>query len=142
MKTGLASGCLAWFVLFGIISSCLVPVALMTAGFSASSNFAIDTMGGYMCPPETTPQAYTYQTTIWDSDLNAQRGATAYELICVDANGETVVNLGPNYAFIWTAVFGAGAALLAVLLSLLFAGPIGVFIGKRWGRKPQSAIGG
>lgn len=141
MKTGLASGCIAWFVLFGLISACLVPVGLMTAGFTSSTNFVIDTVGGYLCPPETKPDLYTYATTIRD-ERGVDMPATGYELICVDASGETVVNLGPTYAFIWTGVLGIAGAIVAAIVSIFLAGPIGVFFAKRFGRKPESAIGG
>jgi hypothetical protein len=140
MKTGLASGCVAWFVLFGIISACLVPVGLMSAGFSSQTDFVTQTVGGYMCPPETQPELYTYSTTIRD-----QRGvdmpATGSELICVDASGETVANLGPTYAFIWTGALGLAGAVVAGVLAIFLAGPIGMFFAKRFGRKPDPAIG-
>jgi hypothetical protein len=142
MKTGLASGCVAWFVLFGLISACLVPVGLMSAGFTSSSAFVVETVGGYLCPAGTTPDLYTYATTIRD-ERGVDMPATGYELICVDASGETVVNLGPTYAFIWTGGLGFAGAVVAAILSIFLAGPIGVFVGKRFGRnKPESAIGG
>ncbi len=141
MKTGLASGCIAWFVLFGIISTCLVPVGLMSAGVTSQTDFVAQTMGGYMCPPETTPDLYLYATTIRD-ERGVDMPATGSELICLDSNGETVVNLGPTYAFLWTGALGIAGALIAAILAIFLAGPIGVFIGKRFGRKPESAIGG
>jgi hypothetical protein len=142
MKTGLASGCVAWLVLFSFISACLIPVGMMSAGITSSSSFVIETVGGYLCPAGTTPREYTYETTIWDSDLQTSVPATAYELICVDASGETVVNLGPSYAFIWAGVLGAAGTVVAAIVSIFLAGPIGMFIGKRFGRKQESAIGG
>ena len=58
MKKGLASGCIIWFVLFNIISACLVPVGLMSAGFTSQTNFVGQTVGGYLCPPQTQPELY------------------------------------------------------------------------------------
>jgi len=141
MKKGMAVGCLVWFVLFGFISACLVPVGLMSAGFTSETDFAVQTVGGYLCPPETKPGIYTYATTIRD-ERGVDMPATGYELICLDESGETVVNLGPTYAFIWTGVLGLAGALLAAVVAILLAGPVGLFVGKRFGRKPESAIGG
>ena len=140
MKKGLASGCIIWFVLFNIISACLVPVGLMSAGFTSQTNFVGQTVGGYLCPPQTQPELYLYSTGVRDS-RGVEMPGTGSELICVDANGETVVNLGPTYAFIWTAALGIAGLVIAGLLSIFLAGPIGMFIARRFGKKTESAIG-
>lgn len=141
MKKGLAIGCLVWFVLFGIISTCLVPVGLMSAGVTSGTDFVAQTVGVYLCPPETQPGLYTYSTTIRD-ERGVDMPATGYELICMDANGETVVNLGPTYAFIWTGALGVAGAAIAAVLSIFLAGPIGIFLGKRFGKKAGKPIAG
>jgi hypothetical protein len=141
MKTGLASGCIVWFILFGVISTCLIPVGLMSAGFTSGTDFAAQTVGGYLCPPETKPGLYTYSTTIRD-ERGVDMPATGYELICLDASGETVVNLGPTYAFIWTGALGLAGAVIAAVLSIFLAGPIGIFFGKRFGKKAETPIAG
>lgn len=141
MKIGLVSGCVVWVLLFLITSSCLIPIGLFSASVTSHTDFVIQTMGGFMCPSETTPAEYTYSTTIWDSDLGASVPATGYELICVDASGQTVVNLGPTYAFVWTAAMGLAGAFVAVVLSILLAGPIGMIFAKKFGRKLETASG-
>ncbi|HAX70336.1 MAG TPA: hypothetical protein DCY14_12045, partial [Anaerolineae bacterium] len=88
-KTATFSGCLIWFLLLTLIGSCVMPVALMAGGISSASDFAIGIMGGFICPETTTPESYSYATTTTDEYGNS-RPSTAYELHCVDANGEVV----------------------------------------------------
>ncbi|MCG2787428.1 MAG: hypothetical protein L6461_20250 [Anaerolineae bacterium] len=140
MKKGMAAGCITWVILFSLMGACLVPVGLMTAGFTSQTDFVTQTMGGFLCPTGTTPELYTYATTV-RSELGTDMPATASELICLDNNGQTVVNLGPAYAFIWTGVLGIAGLVVAAILSIFLAGPIGIFIAKKFGRKQESAIG-
>jgi len=141
MKKGMAVGCIVWVVLFSAMCSCLAPVGMMTAGFTSQTDFVVETVGGYLCPEGTKPGLYTYATTIRD-ERGVDMPATAYELICLDSNGETVVNLGPTFAFIWTGVLGLAGLALAAIFAFLLAGPAGVFVSKRFGSKADSAIGG
>lgn len=141
MKKGVAVGCIVWVLLFSAVGACLVPVGMMTAGFTSQTDFVVETVGGSMCPEGTKPGLYTYATTIRD-ERGVDMPATGSELICLDANGETVVNLGPTYAFVWTGVLGLAGLLLAAVFAILLAGPAGVFVSKRFGGKTNTATGG
>lgn len=138
MKKGLAVGCIVWVLLFTVMGACLVPVGLMVAGFTSQTDFVVETVGRYLCPEGTTPGLYIYATTIRD-ERGVDMPATASELICLDASGETVANLGPTYAFLWSGVLGVVGAVVAAVVSILLAGPIGAVIGRRLGRKAGTA---
>jgi len=55
-KAGTISGCIVWILVFGILSACLLPVAMLIGGFTSVSNFAIRTIGPIICPDGTTPE--------------------------------------------------------------------------------------
>lgn len=139
MKKGMASGCIVGVILFGLLSACLFPAGIMAAGFTSQSDFAVKTIGGYLCPAGTTPDLTSYATTILD-ERQVEMPATAYELICVDANGQTLVNRGPTYAFIYTGLVGAAGVLLALVLALIFSAPVGVLAARLFGRKKKEGI--
>jgi hypothetical protein len=140
MKTATASGCIVGVVLFFLLSACLLPIGVMAAGFTSHTDFVVETMGGYLCPVGTTPDLTSYATTILD-ERQVEMPATAYELICVDESGQTLVNRGPTYAFIWTGLLGAAGVLLALLLALIFAAPAGILAARVFGRKKTADAG-
>ena len=51
-KTGTAHGCVVWIIVFGILSTCLLPAAMVIGGFTSVSNLAIQTIGPIICPEE------------------------------------------------------------------------------------------
>lgn len=133
VKTSVASGCIIWVLLIGILSSCIVPVFLFVGTLTSFTEFAVKTMGSFLCPPETSPVRYSYQTTTRDEFGNSQP-ATAYELQCVESTGEVVKRDPVVYAFIWDGAF-AGIGLLAALgLAFLLAAPAGALIAKALNR--------
>lgn len=128
-KSTALSGCLIWFLLISLIGSCLVPIAMVAGGLSSASNFAIRIMGGYICPEDTTPESYSYNTTTRDEYGNPQP-ATAYELHCVDAGGEVVKKDPIVYAFGWIGISSLVGLILAAILSFVFAVPGGMLVTK------------
>ena len=62
-KTTAISGCVIWFLLICIISSCVMPVFFIVGSVSSFSDFAIKTTGGWLCPEGTTPESYSYAST-------------------------------------------------------------------------------
>ncbi len=119
-----------WVLVFSVLSGCFGAVAVGAAAPTAQTGFVVETVGSRMCPPDTTPDLYSYTRY----DVIENRDSTAYELICVDAAGETRVNLGPTWAFIWAAILGGVGLLLAAILSALVAAPAGAWIGRRFGK--------
>lgn len=139
MKKGTAAGCIVGVILFGLFSACLFPAGIMAAGFTSQSDFAVQTIGRYLCPAGTTPDLISYATTILD-ERQVEMPATAYELICVDAGGQTVINHGPTYAFIYTGLVGAAGILLALILALIFSAPAGILAARLFGGKKKEGI--
>jgi ABC-type glycerol-3-phosphate transport system permease component len=123
------SGCLIWFLLLVLIGSCILPLAFIVGGISSSSQFAIKTMGGYLCPENTTPESYSYATTTTDENGFTQP-STAYELHCVDAQGAVVKNDPIVYAFGWIGLSALAGVIVSALLSFVFAVPGGMLVTK------------
>lgn len=128
-KTTAISGCLIWFFLISIIGSCVMPVFFMVGGFSSSSDYAINTTGGWLCPEGTTPKSYSYATTSRDEN-GFEHPATAYELHCLDAEGTVVKNDPILYAFIWIGIWALIGLILSGVLTFIFAVPGGMLVTK------------
>ena len=128
-KTTAISGCVIWFLLICMISSCVMPVFVIVGSVSSFSEFAIQTTGGWLCPEGTTPESYTYATTTAD-EFGNQQPSTAYELHCVDSNGTVVKEDPVVYAFIWIGIWGAIGLILSGVLTFVFAVPGGMLVTK------------
>ena len=121
------SGCVIWFILISIISSCVMPVFFITGSVTSFSNFAIKTTGGWLCPEGTTPESYSYSTTTHDEN-GFEQPATAYELRCVNANGDVVKSDPIVYSLLWIGIFAGIGLLLSAILSFVFAVPGGMLV--------------
>ena len=128
-KTTAISGCVIWFLLIFIISSCVMPVFFLVGTVSSFSDYAIKVTGGWLCPEGTTPESYTYASTTTDEFGNRQP-ATAYELHCVDASGEVVKTDPVLYAFIWIGIWVLIGLIISVILTFVFAVPGGMLVTK------------
>jgi hypothetical protein len=128
-KTTAISGCVIWFLLITIIGSCVMPVFFIIGGFSSVSDFAINTTGGWLCPENTTPDSYTYETTTTDSN-GFRQPSTAYVLTCVDASGEVVKEDPILYAFIWIGIWALAGLIISGVLTFIFAVPGGMLVTK------------
>lgn len=139
-RTGAISGCIIWFIVFGVINMCLLPVSMALGGITSVSDFAVRTTGGFICPDGTTAKTRTYATTTTDEFGNSQP-STAYVLQCVDINGEVVKEDPVTYAFIWIGILSVIGLLLAGVLAFVFAAPAGVLITRFINRnkKPDAA---
>ena len=127
--TGTLSGCIIWFIVFCLISTCLIPVALFIGGFTSVTDFAMETVGQFICPEGTTVGHRTYETTSTDQYGNRQP-STAYVLQCLDANGEVVQEDPVGYAFIWMGSLVVIGSIIAGGLALVLAAPAGALIAK------------
>ncbi len=128
-KAGTASGCLVWIIVFGTLSLCFFPAGMMIGGFTSVSNFAMQTVGTFICPEGTVGQSYSYPTTTTDEFGNSQP-STAYEMHCVDTNGEVVKEDPILYAFLWTGSIVLIGLGVAALLAFVLAAPAGVLIAR------------
>lgn len=128
-KSTAVSGCVIWFLLICIISSCVMPIFFIVGSVSSFSEFAIQTTGGWLCPERTTPESYTYATTTAD-EFGNQQPSTAYELHCVDSSGIVVKEDPVVYAFIWIGIWGAIGLILSGVLTFVFAVPGGMLVTK------------
>jgi hypothetical protein len=141
VKTTAISGCLIWFLLITIIGSCVMPVFFIVGSVSSFSDLAIQTTGGWLCPEGTTPESYSYASTMTDEYGNSHP-ATAYELHCVDASGEVVKEDPVLYAFIWIGIWALIGLIVSGVLTFIFAVPGGVLVTKLLNKmkKPQSGV--
>jgi hypothetical protein len=146
MKSSTSSavpGCIVWIIMVSILTTCFMPLAFIMGGLTSSSSLAIQTTGKFLCPQDTNPQSYSYDTTRTDENGNTQP-ATAYELHCVDANGQIVKKDSVIYSFLWIGAFAMAGSILAVAISLPVAAPAGVLISRLLNRArfsgPPAAI--
>lgn len=128
-KTTAVSGCVIWFLLITFISSCIMPFAFIAGGVTSASDLSIQTMGGFICPKDTTPTSYSYDTFTVDEYGNA-RPSTAYELHCVDANGEVVKEDPIVYAFGWVGLWAVIGLIISAVLTFILAVPGGMLVTK------------
>ena len=138
-KTGAASGCVVWIIVFGILSFCFFPAAMMIGGFTSVTNFAMETVGTFICPEGTVGRSYSYATTTTDEFGNSQP-STAYELHCMDSNGEVVKEDPVLYAFLWTGSIVVIGLVIAALLALALAAPAGVLIARILDRNKKTIV--
>ena len=127
--TGTVSGCIVWFIAFGVISTCLVPVAMAVGGITSVSDFAINITGGFICSEGTTAEVYSYATTTTDEYGNTQP-STAYVLRCVDSGGDIVQEDPVSYAFLWVGILSVIGLVIAGILAFLLAAPAGALIAR------------
>jgi len=137
--TGTLSGCIVWVIVFGAISLCIFPVAMLIGGFTSISDLAMRTLGPYICPDGSTAQSYSYATTTTDEFGNRQP-STAYVLQCVDSNGKVVKEDPVMYAFIWMGVIATIGLVIAALLSIALAAPAGVLIARLFSRNRRDTM--
>lgn len=138
-KTGAISGCVIWFIVFGLLGSCLVPAGMMIGGFTWMTDFAVQTLEPLICPHGTTAKFRTYATTTND-EFGTPQPSTAYVMQCVDANGDVVKEDPVAYAFIWVGIFaGIGFAASAVLAFAL-AAPAGVLVSRALNRRQKGMM--
>jgi len=137
--TGTLSGCIVWIIVFGILSACLLPVAMIVGGFSSVSDFAMQTMAPIICPDGTTAESYSYATTTTDEYGNSQP-STAYELHCVDATGAVVKEDPVLYAFLWIGIFVSIGLVIAAVLGFALAAPAGVLIARALHRNNKTNV--
>ncbi len=130
-KPRFASGCLAGVVIFLILSSLLVTVAIVVGSVSATikSDFVARTIPTIICPPNSTAQIVTHASSTLDEYGN-RLPSTAYELQCVDAAGTIVKAPGPAYAFYWTGLLVAAVILISVLLAMILATPAAALLNQ------------
>lgn len=138
-KTGILSGCVVWGLSIGIFLSCVLPVFIMVGSFTSFSRLAIQMTGNIICPDETKPESYSYQTTTTDEFGNTQP-STAYELHCIDQNGEVVKEDPINYAFPWIGGFAFVGLILSGILAFALATPAGVLIGRLFSRNQKQSF--
>jgi hypothetical protein len=137
--TGAVSGCIVWVIVFAVISSCLLPAAMMIGGFTSASNFAIDFTGQFLCPQGTKPVGYSYATTTTDEYGNRQP-STAYELHCIDASGEVVKEDPIAFAFLWIGIVAVIGLTIGAILAFLLAAPAGVLIARLFKRNNPADV--
>ena len=138
-RTGAVSGCIIWFIVFGLLSSCLLPIGMFIGGFTSVTNFAIRTLEPLICPDGTTAKSRSYATTTTDDYGNSQP-STAYVMQCVDSNGKVLKEDPVAYAFIWIGIISVIGLLLAGILAFVFAAPAGVLVTRLINRNKERSM--
>lgn len=139
---GTTSGCVIWILAFGLVSLCLCPMAAVVGTLSTTlgADSVAGIMGPYLCPANSTADIETFETTTTDEFGNLEP-ATAYEMRCLDAEGNVVREGSPDFAFYWVGLLMLVSLVLAGGLAFLVAAPLGAFIARRSGRaKPASNL--
>lgn len=135
--TGTISGCVIWVIVFCLVSTCVLPVAMLVGTFTSFTDAPIEFIGPMICPEGTTPRSHQYATTTIDDFGNSQP-ATGFSLQCVDENGDVVKEDLILYSFIWIGIIGGVGLVLAGVLAVVFAAPAGVFITKFLNRNKRA----
>jgi hypothetical protein len=136
-RTGAVSGCIIWFIVVGLLSTCLLPVGMFIGGFTSVTDFAMRTLEPLICPDGTTAKSRSYETTTTDDFGNSQP-STAYVMQCVDADGEVAKEDPVVYAFVWIGIIAGIGLILAGILAFVFATPAGVLIGKLFAKMKKT----
>jgi hypothetical protein len=139
-SAGAVSGCIVWVIVFAVLSSCLLPVAMMVGGFTSFSGPAIRFTGSLICPEDSTPDVYSYATTTTDSN-GFEQPSTAYVLQCLDSSGETVKEDPVGYAFLWIGMIAALTLIVIALLAFALAAPAGVLAARLLNRDRKAGTG-
>jgi ABC-type glycerol-3-phosphate transport system permease component len=129
LKTGAVSGCVVWVLLIGVISSCILPIFFCIGSVTSFSDFAIQTTGKFLCPQGSTPESYSDATTTTVENGNSQP-STAYELHCVESNGEVVKTDPIVYAFLWDGIFVSIGLIIIIGLSFGLSAPASILVTK------------
>ena len=121
--TGTVSGCVAWMLVFCVLSICVLSVGPLVGILIPEFNkdFVANTLGPYLCPPESTAKIVTRQ-------IGGVR-TTSSTMQCVDSNGNVVKE--PDLVLISfgiIAVIVLTGLILSALIAVLLAAPAGVFI--------------
>jgi hypothetical protein len=137
-KIGKGAGCLIWLITFIILAGCLTPIGLIIGSITSTTHadFVATTLSPYLCPPGSQAIIHTYETTILD-ERHVAMPSLAYEARCENEAGMIVKDLGPNYAFIWSAALAGAGIVLAALLAVLLAAPTGALISRLRQRKSE-----
>jgi hypothetical protein len=137
-RTGAISGCIIWFIVFALLSTCLLPVGMAIGGFTSVTDFAMQTLEPLICPDGTTAKSRSYATTTTDDFGNSQP-STAYVMQCVDTNGEVVKEDPVVYAFVWIGIIAGIGLALAGILAFVFAAPAGVIVTRLLNRNKKAS---
>jgi len=138
-RTGAVSGCVIWFIVFGLLSSCLLPVGMFIGGFTSVTNFAMQSLEPLICPDGTTAKSRSYATTTTDDYGNSQP-STAYVMQCVDSNGKVLKEDLVAYTFIWIGIISVIGLILAGILAFVFAAPAGVLVTRLINRNKERSM--
>ena len=127
--TSTTSGCMLWLIVFGILSSCILPTTIVVGGLTAASDFALQTIEPMLCLEGTTAKLFSYETTTTDAFGHSQP-STIYELHCVYAKGVILKKDPILYASLWMGLVTAIGLSVAALLAIALLVPVRVLSTK------------
>ncbi len=122
---GTISGCLVWLVLFFFGGMCLMPVALVFNAFTSASDLSASIVGPMVCPAHSTARIVDAGTTDIIDSQGVEQSAAATAMVCEDAAGKVVLEPDPLPFYIWDAITCLFVPVVAGILALLLAAPLG-----------------
>ncbi len=128
-KTTALSGCFTWIALLFVFGSFLLPASMFVGNLTSETNFAMNTMGKYMCPEGTTPQTSTSSVQKRGTDGKRYNDGIV-ELQCRNPDGSIVPNLSFLAGPAWIGVFFLAGLLLTILFASIFVIPGGILLNR------------
>lgn len=126
-KTTALSGCFTLIALLFVFGSVLLPASMFVGNLTSETNFAMNTMGKYMCPEGTTPEISNSSIQKRGTD-GTRYNDRIVQLQCRNPDGSIVPNLSFLAGPAWIGVFMLAGLLLAILFAFIFAIPGGMLV--------------
>jgi hypothetical protein len=126
---GTATGCITWIIAISVIASCAIPVALIFATLTSTTELSAGVVGPMVCPSGSNAVIENSKTTLVGEN-GVEYDAVGAEMVCVDEGGNVVANPAPLPNWVWAGVNLVLSLLCSVALGLLLAAPIEVMVGK------------
>ena len=130
LTAGTISGCFVWVILFFITAPCLYTLIFLTSSMTTYTNTAYRIMQPFLCPPNTTLTVSTYNTITTDDSYQII-GAVGHDMNCVSPNGDIPKkDIVVEYLLYWRGFGIVSGIVLAFVLSLLLAAPVGGLVAR------------
>lgn len=126
---GMISGCLIWFILVGVFSSCLLPASFVAALFTSNTDLSAKIVGPMVCPAGSSAVIERVPTTFQDENGVQTQGLGA-ETVCANSAGQVTARPAPLPNWIWDGLMLLLFAVVSAVLALIFAAPAGVLFGN------------
>jgi hypothetical protein len=132
--SGSVSGCVVWILVFALFSTCLLPVSIIASVFTTDTPIYVSILGPMFCKNDTKAIIKTEQTTMRNSN-GIEEPALGASMVCVNSAGKIISEPAPLPTWTWNGLGLLAGLVIAALLALLFAAPLGVLVTRLLRRK-------